>query len=182
MSSSLLQQVKSIIQFSKKRKRHDEEDLHHTVLNSMSMGALLAYQHESNFRIHGGDKGTEIPQKQRDFHNDIVMQLGPTYFRRSYRMKIESFYQLYNILEEGLQMEFGKSKYNCDKTRNKKGYRIDLKLRLSAAVRYFAGGDPLDIMLSHGISHSSVYNSIWGVVDAVNKCDKLKFAFPDHEK
>ena len=97
-------------------------------------------------------------------------------------MKVETFFRLYSILEKSLEKEFNKSKYNEMKVRKKSGYRIDLKLRLSAAIRYFAGGDPLDIMVSHYISHSSVYTSVWGVVDAVNNSEKLKFSSSNHEK
>ena len=44
---------------------------------------------------------------------------------------------------------------------------------LSAIIRYFSGGDPVDIALIHGISHTEGFNSTWEVVDAVNKCPKL---------
>jgi hypothetical protein len=43
-------------------------------------------------------------------------------------------------------------------------------LRISAAIRYFAGGSPYDIMLTHGISPSSLFRSVWVVVDAINDC------------
>ena len=61
-------------------------------------------------------------------------------------------------------------------------YRICSKIGLSAAIRYFAGGDPYDIMLTHGISDSGVYTSIWGVIDCVNRCKSLAFRFPNHEE
>ena len=44
------------------------------------------------------------------------------------------------------------------------------EMRLSIALRYFAGGDPYDIMLVHGVSHAEIYRSVWKVVDAVNHC------------
>ena len=49
-----------------------------------------------------------------------------------------------------------------------------------AAICYFAGRSPYDLMLTHGVSFASCYLSIWGVVDAVNKCDELKNDFPGH--
>jgi hypothetical protein len=56
-------------------------------------------------------------------------------------------------------------------------------IRLSAAIRYFAGGHPEDIAISNGIAHSDVFYSCWKVVDAVNKCPDLAFGFPRcHEK
>jgi hypothetical protein len=39
-----------------------------------------------------------------------------------------------------------------------------------------------NIMLVHGISLQSVYNSVWGVVDAINVTVELKYQVPDHEQ
>ena len=50
------------------------------------------------------------------------------------------------------------------------------------AIRFFAGGSPIDIMLNHGVGFCTVFSSIWGVVDCVNSCDVLKFDFPNHEE
>ena len=55
-------------------------------------------------------------------------------------------------------------------------------MRLSIAIRFFVGGDPLDILQTHGVSLKSVYTSLWGVIDCVNKCDKLEFHFPTLEE
>ena len=54
-------------------------------------------------------------------------------------------------------------------------------MRLSIAIRIFVGGDPLDILQTHGVSLKSVYTSLWGVIDCVNKCDKLEFHIPTLE-
>ncbi len=40
-------------------------------------------------------------------------------------------------------------------------------VRLACALRYFAGGSPYDIMAKYGISHASVLESIWAVIEAV---------------
>eukprot|EP00957_Ditylum_brightwellii_P043237 3276626-Ditylum_brightwellii.AAC.1 len=55
-------------------------------------------------------------------------------------------------------------------------------MRLSIALRYFAGGSPLGIMLCHGVLLKSVFVLIWGVVDCVNKCKQLSFTFPNHDE
>jgi hypothetical protein len=65
---------------------------------------------------------------------------------------------------------------------------IPIKLRISAALRYFAGGrSAYDIMLSHHISHhisrTSFYTAVWDTVEAVNKCKTLDIVFPEtHEE
>ena len=55
--------------------------------------------------------------------------------------------------------------------------------RVSAALRYMAGGSVYDIAVVHGISITQVYDSVWTVVDAINKCEELSFEFPTtHEE
>ena len=59
---------------------------------------------------------------------------------------------------------------------------ISKALTLSAAIRYFSGGSPYDIALSHGISHSAVFDCVWEVVNAVNACPSLCIRYPrDHD-
>ena len=92
-------------------------------------------------------------------------------------MELRHFYHLHNTLEPFLEDKFfPKGGGKRDHKKNK--YLISTKLRLSVAIRYFAGGSPLDIILTHGISLKSVFVSVWGVVDCVNKCDQLSFHFP----
>jgi hypothetical protein len=58
---------------------------------------------------------------------------------------------------------------------------IPFDLKLSIALRYFAGSSPLDFIASHGISHSSIWNLIWRIVNAINECEQLQIRFPtDH--
>ena len=73
-------------------------------------------------------------------------------------MSVENFYCLHNILEKHLTDMFDPS--NRIKTST---YFISTTIRLSIDLRYFAGGDPLDIMMVHNVSRSSVYNSVWGL-------------------
>ena len=56
---------------------------------------------------------------------------------------------------------------------------IPSSLRLSAAIRYFAGGSVYDIALSHGIGIKDVYKLAWRVVDAINQTKKLNIVFPE---
>ena len=41
--------------------------------------------------------------------------------------------------------------------------------RLSMALRWFAGGEPADIMTNHGVHHDEVCKSVWLIVDAVDQ-------------
>ena len=105
---------------------------------------------------------------------DLFNVLGNTHFRRSYRMPKEKFDELVNLLSP-LIVKSGVK-------RGPNGL-ISPDLRVSASLRYFAGGSPYDIMLSHGISHTSFFESVWSVVDAVNQHPDLAIKFPElHEK
>ena len=48
------------------------------------------------------------------------------------------------------------------------------------ALRYFTGADPYDIMLIHDVGLATVYQSVWGVIDAINRTPRLAYHFPDH--
>lgn len=55
--------------------------------------------------------------------------------------------------------------------------------RLSMAIRYFAGGDPLDIAEIHGVADGEVVHSVWDVVDAIHSSPELDIKFPEtHEE
>jgi len=53
--------------------------------------------------------------------------------------------------------------------------------RLGCALRYFAGGDPTDIMVNYGIGFTDVLVSVWSVVMAVNWSPDFYICYPDSE-
>ena len=55
---------------------------------------------------------------------------------------------------------------------------ISPSICLGAALRYFAGGSPYDIMLAFGVRYSEMLTSVWIVVDAINKCPQFEIAYP----
>ena len=125
---------KDIVSFSTKRKRLDMIDNQQTIIDSIHLCSLLD-SCQSQQRAHGGDKEKEIPRRRKNFREDIVIPLGDVYFRRSYRMKIQSFYILYSILKTELENEFLLQVQN--NRRKGSRYHIDLKIRLSAAILFF---------------------------------------------
>ena len=86
----------------------DVVDNHDTILRSMKLGCMMAYTHESKQRVWGGDKCFETQRDRKDFENDIARPLGADYFRRAYRMKKESFYKLFSILQSNLKRQLSK--------------------------------------------------------------------------
>ena len=108
----------------------------------------------------------------------IMEEQGPYYVRRAYRMHGHSFLKLHKMLKSKLKNK----KTPGSKKKHKDGAKnglISTATRLSAALRYFAGGRPDDIALSHGIAHSEVFVSVWRVVDAINLCADLAFSYPE---
>jgi DDE superfamily endonuclease len=55
---------------------------------------------------------------------------------------------------------------------------IDHTEQISIALWYLAGGQAMDIVLVHDISHAEVFESIWLVVDAINQHPELSINFP----
>ena len=91
------------------------------------------------------------------------------------------FWILYNLIQWYYPLHHNKKKRGSSIYIPNK--RIDISLRLSIVIRYFAGGSPYDLMLLHSVGHSDMYKSIWYTVDAVNQCPKLSFSFLScHEK
>jgi hypothetical protein len=81
----------------------------------------------------------------------IFEEYGPYYVRRAYRMTEVAFWKLHEFLKPHM----GSIRKKPEKHRNggKNGI-IGTEVRLLVAIRYFAGGRPDDIAISHGISHS----------------------------
>ena len=59
---------------------------------------------------------------------------------------------------------------------------VDPASQLSMALRWFAGGEPMDIMQTHDVGYDKVYRNVWNVVDDINSCPHLAIKFPDHEQ
>ena len=118
------------------------------------------------------------PRKRRSVAQ-VFNELGRIMFRRAYRMHIETFHALYLKIKINL---FQAISYNEERDFAPNG-RVHPTVRLACALRVFAGGDPLDIGLSFGVSRTVVYDSTKFVVKAVNACKDMAIKFPeDHAK
>ena len=128
-----------------------------------------------------------VPRVRRSVRS-IFREYGPIYARRPYRMDKPAFRNLQRLLEPALTSKHSRKKRigsssllygTSSSATGATGGDIPVDAKLSIALRYFAGGDPYDIMISHGVSHSAVYLSVWQVVDAVNNCPQLAMKFPE---
>ena len=94
---------------------------------------------------------------------------------RPYSAENLYFYKLHYIIEAPPEAYFfpkGGTKGDFSispKINPSKSTYLIKKNWLSIAMRYFFGASPLDIMIAHGASFTSVYKFVWWVLECVKK-------------
>jgi hypothetical protein len=91
-----------------------------------------------------GFRGKTRAQKRRAVQL-IYEELGLVYFKRSFRMSYQSFCELSELMAPTILRVLNYKEGQGYRTRP--NGRISPSARLACALRYFAGGDPYDIML-----------------------------------
>ena len=120
-----------------------------------------------------GKTGYKKVKRERKEVETIFRELGPRTVRKAYRMHGESFWRLHKILFKNDNVK----KRKRGKTPN--GPILNSS-QLSMALRWMAGGSMYDIASNHGVGVNEVLDSVWKVVDLVNKSDGLKIKFPSN--
>ena len=134
-------------------------------------------RHHSGYR--GRVPGSKTRRRIRGNIRSIFDEYGPVLFRRAFRMHEVSFWKLLDLIEASMGSK-GSGKRKRGATPNG---TVPNSVRLAVALRYFAGGDPLDIALVYHITPCVVHESVWIVVDAINKTNELNIKFPtSHEE
>jgi hypothetical protein len=148
--------------------------------------AATARIHEKHLRrrwhrrvqIRGTRYGCQTRIRVRRTVDEVFEILGPTYFKRAFRMSHDSFKKLATKLGPGISSA-------CQKHATSGGSRfrhngpITSDIRLGCAIRYFAGGAPVDIVGLFGLGHTDVLNSVWYVVDAVHQHPDFGIEYPE---
>jgi hypothetical protein len=108
-----------------------------------------------------GYVSTPLIRRYRKTIEGLLEEYGERHFERAYRMSFTTFCDLHTLLHTSIL---------SGAPPNHTGGlpRICTKIRLAAAIRFFAGGSVWDIMISHGMSRTETYDSVWMIVDAVN--------------
>jgi hypothetical protein len=119
------------------------------------------------------DANSKAPAWRRDCTaNDF--RLGD-FRRRAYRMTTDHFERLAKLLSPHLAPE-PLPALEQFQDQNK-------TLRVKAALRYFAGGDPVEIASYYSIPDLFLLESyIWEVVDAINQMDRFTIEYPTDNK
>jgi hypothetical protein len=110
-------------------------------------------------------------KRSRRSTNEIYSMLGPYYFRRAYRMSFEAFNSLVAKLTPFMhprQVKYARINGS-----------ISNSVRVAAAIRYLAGGASYDIATTFGIAVSEVFESLWEVIDAINKHPDFDITYPE---
>lgn len=137
----------------------------------------LVFSLDDNGSNSGNYKGCQagtlnVKRKCQDM-DSYLGEMNDRAFERRYRMSKTSFFGLLDIIKEHLPSmgeRYGGGVLNGP---------ISHVMRLSMAIRYCAGGDPLDIADVHGVCDREVLNSLWSVVDAINASKELDLVFPE---
>lgn len=151
--------------------------------NLAQMACLLVILdgNELDAMKRGSKRNSKNISRTRKDVDKMILELG-IYARRAYRMSEVSLDMLHSELKAGIDAHFS---FNDANGRSGPNGLVPSKLRLSCAIRYFAGAEVYDLILSHGMGRSTIYDSIWGIVDVVNSTPSLSLntggdIFPTH--
>jgi hypothetical protein len=150
------------------------------IICAITLAILEEEQAELDITHRGRLLGAKHIRRTRKSIEEMFRQLGQRAVR-AFKSSMDELSRLHSILEPHLLDQFGSS------NRGRPSGPIPTKLRLSAAIRFFCGAPVHDIQLTHGISSPSVYKSVYGVINAVNRCPELHFnsggaEFPSHDE
>jgi hypothetical protein len=125
---------------------------------------------------------TAAQPRRRQSVQEVYNTMGPLFFCRAFRMTLDSFWHLHAILLPHIRTAVSNnSEYKCKGGREGGNYSLPpipngpifTSTRLGAAIRYFAGGSPYNIIFMFGISYVQVMTSVWIVVEAINICPQF---------
>jgi hypothetical protein len=187
------------ISFIDNRHRYTIVNMHASsnAINDLLFGAsamvepavVAAVAHYMRKRAHG--RKQRVPQikvlRLRISVFEVFSMMGPRIFRRAFRMTFDAFWRLHAILLPHILTSVDEGRgYVRMGGREGGNYMLPPVLNgpispsvcLGAALRYFAGGSPYDIMCVFAIGYSEVLTSVWSVVDAINKCSEFDISYP----
>ena len=156
---------------------------------SAAVGHSVSSIFEIESRVQGGRHGHPPRKRERQSITEIYDWLGPHYFRHAYQMTYDSFWILHRktccLIWHYTVLAIRRKKKKAAQQLLVGGVlppipngRIFTSARLGCALRYFAGGCPLDIMVNFGIGYTDVFVSVWSVVMAINRLPEFYISYP----
>jgi len=116
--------------------------------------------------------GPRGPKRQRDRVDwqDYVDRTSPKEFRAAFRMTLESFNVLLDVIRPHISAK------EPAKASGNSGVIVP-EVRLAVALRVLAGGSLHDLKMAwHIYSRNEIYHSLWLVVDAINAAPEFAFS------
>tara|TARA_B110000046_G_scaffold177123_1_gene203556 strand:+ start:224 stop:1549 length:1326 start_codon:yes stop_codon:yes gene_type:complete len=166
------------------RPDEDDETEHRQKLQKRYRRLMAAIHHRRKLVVaalvcNGNGQGPQGKKARRQMTfswTEHVGQLTEDEFKLRYRFTFEGFYQLLDKIRDDLLV------HDLEQAAIAKwGRVVEPETKLAIALRYLAGGSPLDLRLIYAVSKSYVYDCVWLVVDAVNKAFKVDFPIDDLE-
>lgn len=137
--------------------------------------ALAAAFYEAADGSHLGPTGPKEWATRKDWRNHLRVE-GPRKFRRMYRMEVEQFEELFNLVRPALETQ------DVVQAERSSGSEVCAEVRLAITLRYLAGGSYLDVCSNFGVSNAEFYRSVWRCVDAINDTFPIDFPIDDEEE
>ena len=109
--------------------------------------------------------------------DDHLGRLNEDEFKQRYRLTWPAFQKLLDVIRSDLTVMDQKQARLA-----KCGELVPPEVKLAIALRFLAGGSPLDLQLLYHVSKSYVYKCVWLVVDACNKHLAIEFPIDDVSK
>jgi len=164
----------------------DQLAYHAYIIQAAALASAAHFYSQDRGKRVATRRGKSARKRVRRSVEEIFNCLGPIYFRRAYRMHDTSFWRLHNVLEAKIEDVAAKIRgYDPKETHGANWSAppipnglISTSVRLGIALRYFAGGSPYDIMVKFGVSHTSIFESVWIVVQAVNESTAMRIEYP----
>ena len=136
------------------------------LIAAVALSFLESYERNS--------KPVRIPKwehQQIDWNEHVTKLLHENRFHREYRMSLEAFNQLLELLRPSITVNVVKS--NASSGLYSSNQHIYPELILAIGLRWLAGGNLIDICHVYGVSYPSVYAITKTFLDAVNSCTAL---------
>ena len=116
-------------------------------------------------------RSNRLTRSRLNWQRHVQMLLHENQFDVMYRMTLESFNNLLDLLSPNLQVNERFSPLCC-------GAPISPEIFLHCTVRFLAGGSYHDIRQSASISKPSFYCVVWQTIFAINNCHDLNIKLP----
>lgn len=162
-----------------------EERTENNILESQQPGLSRNVNETAVVRCES-EETTHLIKRQRvveqfcvDWRKTPYMQLAKfscsnigDHARQAYRMTTKHLWRLYHLIQPFMAPE------PLPALEEEENW--NQPLRIKATLRFFAGGDPLEIAADHSIPNLWVLEEyIWDVIAAIHACNDMEFSFPE---